>query len=100
MAHLLSVATDGNHLSLAYNDPGTWSEKYNLVWDKVLGLNLFPASVAANEVSYYVTKLQAYGIPLESTTETAKLDWETWGRRRWRPTRPTSKRCSRRRTTT
>ena len=78
VTHLLSVATDGNHLELAYNDPGTWSEKYNLVWDGILGLNLFPTSVAANEVAYYKTQEQAYGVPLESTTETAKADWETW----------------------
>ncbi len=78
VTHWISVSTDGNHYSLAYNDPGTWSEKYNLVWDSILGLNLFPASVAASEVSYYESVMGTYGVPLESTTNTAKADWETW----------------------
>ncbi len=76
--HLLSVATDGNHLELGYGDTGTWSQDYNLVWDSILGLNLFPTSVAAEEVAYYKTLVQTYGVPVESTTESAKVDWSTW----------------------
>jgi hypothetical protein len=78
VTHWLSVATDGNHYSLAYNDPGTWSEKYNLVWDKILGLNLFPTTVASQEVTYYESVMTNYGVPVESTTNTAKTDWEFW----------------------
>ncbi len=63
--HWLSVSADGNHYSLAYNDPGTWSQKYNLVWDTILGLNLFPTYVAAQEVAYYETVMGTYGVPLE-----------------------------------
>jgi hypothetical protein len=78
VTHWLSVSTDGNHYSLAYNDPGTWSEKYNLVWDTILGLNLFPTSVASQEVAYYESIMQTYGVPVESTTTTAKTDWQFW----------------------
>ena len=78
VTHLLSVATDGNHLELGYGQAGTWSEKYNLVWDQLLGLNLFPASTAANEVAYYKSHLSTYGVQLESTTQSAKTDWEAW----------------------
>jgi hypothetical protein len=78
VAHLLSVATDGNHLRLGYYIPSSWSQDYNLVWDKILGLNLFPTSVAAEEVAYYKTIVGQYGIPVESTTTTAKTDWSTW----------------------
>ena len=63
---------------MAYNDPGTWSELYNLVWDKILGLNLFPSYVASDEVAYYESIMQTYGVPVESTTTTAKTDSETW----------------------
>ena len=78
VTHWLSVSTDGNHYTLAYNDPGTWSELYNLVWDRILGLNLFPASVASEEVAYYESIMSTYGVPVESTTTTAKTDWQFW----------------------
>jgi autotransporter-associated beta strand protein len=78
VTHWMSVSANGNHYSLAYNDPGTWSELYNLVWDRILGLNLFPASVASEEVAYYESIMSTYGVPVESTTTTAKTDWQFW----------------------
>jgi hypothetical protein len=78
VTHLLSVASDGSHLRLGYYLPGTWSEDYNLVWDKILGLNLFPASVAAEEVAYYKTVITPLGLQVESTNSDAKTDWAIW----------------------
>jgi len=77
-AKWVELDREGDHFKLAYDSPGTWSQKYNLVWDKVLDFNLFPPSVRASEIAYYKTKLNKYGLPLDSRKDYTKLDWSLW----------------------
>ena len=63
---------------LAYDRPGTWSMKYNLVWDKVLGLGLFPQSVFDAEADAYCRLARTYGLPLDNRRTWTKTDWELW----------------------
>lgn len=59
-------------------DTPTFSLKYNLAMDKLLGLNLFDEGFYKRETDFYTSVLNKYGVPLDSRETYTKSDWLLW----------------------
>ncbi|MFD1677567.1 glutaminase family protein [Alicyclobacillus fodiniaquatilis] len=72
------TAREGDHYKLTFVDADTWSLKYNMIWDQLFELHLFPEEVKQREVNYYIKQQDRYGIPLDSRRHYTKTDWLVW----------------------
>ena len=68
---------DGSY-RLAFDRPGSFSMKYNIVWDKLFGTNVMDKNVIATEVASYKEKTYPYGLPLDNRKPYTKSDWLVW----------------------
>ena len=72
-------ASDGNGTyRLAFDQPGTFSMKYNAVWDRLLGLHIFPEGTWDRELASYLSRINPYGMPLDNRAGYTKSDWLVW----------------------
>ena len=68
---------DGSY-KLAFDKPGTFSMKYNIVWDKLFGTEIMPKHIIESEVASYLKRVHPYGLPLDNRQPYTKSDWLIW----------------------
>ncbi|PQP88586.1 DUF1793 domain-containing protein, partial [Paenibacillus sp. AR247] len=73
------AANDDGTFRLAFDRPGSFSMKYNAIWDKIFGLNLFPEDTFKAETQAYIEKHSGpYGLMLDNRNTYTKSDWIVW----------------------
>ena len=68
---------------LTFDKGESWSMKYNIVWDNLLGYGIFSDEVKKNEIKVYAEKMNRYGVPLDSRATFTKIDWLMWSTCIW-----------------
>ena len=72
-----AVNTDGT-TRLAFDQPDTYSMKYNMVWDRVWDTSLFTQEFMDSEIEDNFRHFNKYGMPLDSRADYTKTDWMVW----------------------
>ncbi len=63
---------------LTFDKDNTYSMKYNMIWDKLWGTNLFSEETYASENTSNLKRINKYGLPLDSRCDQTKSDWLVW----------------------
>ncbi len=78
-ADIMNFGKKFSHIPLTFDSDGaTFSLKYNMAFDKILGLGLFTDACREREVDTYIEKANRYGTPLDSRADYTKSDWIVW----------------------
>ena len=76
--------TPSRHYKMSYNPvphvPDSWSIKYNLMWQRLLQLKgpFDYDSIVKDELKYYASKSNQYGVPMDPRHTYVKTDWLSW----------------------
>lgn len=74
----MSLYYNGTHSLLALNVENSYSLKYNLALDALIGEPLFSKEFKEKELDYYLSKKNKFGIPLDNRNTYSKTDWLIW----------------------
>ena len=72
------AANEDGSYRLAFDVEGSFSMKYNIVWDKLFGTEIMPRRVLENEFASYRKRMHTYGMPLDNRQPYTKSDWLVW----------------------
>ena len=76
---IINAHDDETEYRLAFDRPGTWSMKYNAVWDKIFRTGIFPEKAFDREIALHIEKhMNEYGLPLDNRSTYTKSDWLLW----------------------
>ena len=79
---ITDFANKYSHLPITWDaDDTTFSLKYNLAFDKIYNLGLFPTQLCEREVDAYIERANTYGTPLDQRELYTKSDWIVWSAR-------------------
>jgi hypothetical protein len=76
--------TPTRHYKMSYNSVphvnDSWSIKYNMMWQKLLNLNgpFDYKNIMTDELKYYASKSNVYGVPMDPRHRYVKTDWLSW----------------------
>jgi hypothetical protein len=70
-----AINKNDSHVKLSYQDDSSWGTLYNLIFDRLLNLQLVAEEVYDKQDAFYPTKVNKYGTPLDSRFSWQKTDW-------------------------